>query len=212
MAHWTFKKRVVLSSCVVDKEWEGRHLPPHLPIFVGALYVNVVNALQQWQRAATLEAKSLLGWKLERHFSKRASPLCTPERSQWRAKVWVQARWFSWRSHKERSHIWKWWGSDRRAMKDHCIPFTPLSCVLHVTSTRVSMQWQFRWCCVSVLFFFFCLAGFYSNSVFPQCGFTLDTIQPRVWSTGEKAAAAELLLSPSVWSSSDWLTPWLTYL
>lgn len=129
--------------------------------------------------------------------------------------VWVQAHWFSWRSHKERSHIWKWWGSDRRAMNDHCIPFTPLSCVLHVTHTHVSMQCQFRWCCVSVLsFFFFCLAGFDSNSVFTQCGFTLDTIQPCVWSTGEKAAAAELLLSPALllWSSSDWLTPWLTYL
>lgn len=54
-------------------------------------------------------------------------------------------------------------------MKDHCIPFTPLSCVLHVTSTRVSMQWQFRWCCVSVLFFFFVsldsIQTLYSHSV-----------------------------------------------
>lgn len=42
VVHWTFRRRV--PSCHVGQR---QHLPPHLPIFIEAFYVNVVNSLNK---------------------------------------------------------------------------------------------------------------------------------------------------------------------
>lgn len=96
-----------------------------------------------------------------------------------------------------------------RGWSQEGILFIHLSHVLRVIDTRLFVQGHFHWSCVSLLFFPSHSILFKLPPVFTQRGFTLDTIQPRVWPTGGKAL---LLTSAGLLprSSSDWSTPPLT--
>lgn len=136
--------------------------------------------------------------------------------------VWVQAHWFSWKSHKEHIHIWKWWGSDSRAMNDHSIPFIQLSYHMCFTSrTHVCLHSV----SVSLVLCFCPLFLFLSRWIlFKLC---IDTVWVHPWHHSALCwvnwwGSCSSLASPFAWFSCFaphliwwWhltFTPWLTYL